>query len=347
LRPTNARVETSSKGEAPVTVESQRRRYLPLLHRVAGINILLLLTAVGVTIVVLVPGNESSYRIEEEGVVLLVAVALVVLLNLLLLRRVVRPLRRLTALARSVDLTDPGPSVADAEPNSEAGELALTFNEMLARLREERRDATGRVLAGQEAERLRVAQELHDQVGQELTAALLLLSRLESQASGELRAAVREAQDSVRTSLEDVRSIAIELRPEALDDLGLESALGVLCDRFAERSGLEVSCRVDEQLPTLTPEAELVIYRVAQEALTNVARHSGSRRAELSVQRDDGQVGLTVRDHGRGFQADQPPGSGIRGMRERAGLIGAALEIHNHPEGGTEVRLRVQPGVST
>jgi two-component system sensor histidine kinase UhpB len=314
---------------------------VPLFHRVAGINALLLLLAVAVTIVVLVPGHESSYRIEEEGVVLLVAVVLVVLLNVFVLRRVIQPLQRLTAVARTVDLSDLRQAVPDAEPNSEAGELAVTFNAMLERLRVERREATGRVLAGQEAERLRIAQELHDQVGQELTAVLLLLSRLQAQGPERLRSAVLEAQRSVRASLEEVRRIALELRPEALDDLGLESALSVLCDRFAERSGLQVSCRMAEQLPELSPDAELVIYRVAQEALTNVARHSGSRTAELALQPDDGHVLLSVRDRGKGLATDPAPGSGIRGMRERAGLVGAALEIRNHEGGGTEVRLRV------
>jgi len=194
---------------------------VPLFHRVAGINALLLVAAVGVTIVVLVPGRQSSVRVDEEGVVLVVAVALVVLLNVLLLRRVVRPVQQLTVLARTVDLAEPGPRIPDAAPTSEAGELALTFNEMLARLQSERREATGRVLAAQEAERLRIAQELHDQVGQELTAVVLLLSRVQSRAPQELRGAVLEVQDAVRASLEDVRRIAIELRPEALDDLGL------------------------------------------------------------------------------------------------------------------------------
>jgi two-component system sensor histidine kinase UhpB len=317
------------------------RRYLPLLYRVAGINTALLLAAVGVTIMILVPGHESSYRIDEEGIVLAVAVALVVLLNLLLLRRVVRPLQRLTALARTVDLTDPRPPVADAVPDSEAGELALTFNDMLDRLRTERRDATGRVLLAQEAERLRIAQELHDQVGQELTAVLLLLSSLEAKAPEELRTAVLEAQNSVRASLEDVRRIAIDLRPEALDDLGLESALAVLCDRFAQRTGIEISYEVSEPVPELSTEAELVVYRVAQEALTNVARHSGSAAAELSLRSDAGRVVLTVRDHGRGLGSEQAPGSGIRGMRERAGLIGATLEFGGVPGGGSEVRLEM------
>lgn len=335
------RVAVGARSYAQLGVKSDRRRYLPLFHRVAGINALLVLLAVAVSIVVLVPGHESSYKIDQEGVLLALAVALVVLLNLLLLRRIVRPVQQLTALARTVDLTDPRLQLPDAEPNSEAGELALTFNEMLARLRAERREATGRVLAGQEAERLRIARELHDQVGQELTAALLLLSRLQASAPEKLRPTVLETQSSVRASLEDVRRLAIELRPEALDDLGLESALAVLCDRFAGRSGLDVSCRIAGELPALSPDAELVIYRVAQEALTNVARHSESTRAELTLQPDDGRVLLTVRDEGQGLAADLAPGSGIRGMRERAGLIGAALEIRNDPGGGCEVRLRV------
>ena len=196
------------------------------------------------------------------------------------------------------------------------------------------------MLAGQEAERLRIAQELHDQVGQELTAALLLLSRVESRAPAELRATVGEAQDSVRASLEDVRRIGIELRPEALDDLGLESALAVLCDRFAQRSGLEVTYRVAESLPELSASEELVIYRVAQEALTNVARHSGSDRAELSLQPDDDRLVLIVRDRGRGLGNGGTDGTGIRGMRERAGLIGAAIEVRDGRP-GTEVCLRL------
>jgi two-component system, NarL family, sensor histidine kinase UhpB len=318
---------------------------VPLFHRVAAINALLMLVAVAATIVVLVPGHESAHRIEEEGVVLVVVVALVVLLNTFLLRRAVRPVQELTELARTVDLTDATLQLPDAEPNSEAGELAVTFEEMLARLRAERSEATGRVLAAQEAERLRIAQELHDQVGQELTAVLLLLARVQSSAPEEMLPALRDAQGSVRTSLEDLRRIAIELRPEALDDLGLGSALAVLCDRLAGRSSLEVTCRISEPLPKLSPDAELVIYRVAQEALTNVARHSGSDRAQLSLETADGGVLLTVRDDGDGLPPGQGPGSGIRGMRERAALIGAGLDIHNREPGpGAEVQLAVPLG---
>jgi two-component system, NarL family, sensor histidine kinase UhpB len=328
--------------ETSSAVRVRRRGYLPLVERVAGINAVLLVVAVVVTVLVVAPRKISSFALNEEFVVLVVALALVVLVNLYLLRRVVGPLQALTALARRVDLADPGERMPDAARTSEAGELALTFNEMLARLEAERREATGRVLAGQEAERLRIAQELHDQVGQELTAVLLGLSRIEAHASPELHDDVLEVQDSVRASLEDVRRIAIELRPEALDDLGLVSALAVLCERFAERSGLRVTQGIGPDLPELAPETELVVYRVAQEALTNVARHSGGDTAALSLDGEDGRLVLTVRDRGRGLPADLNPGAGLRGMRERATLIGAKLQVANNPsEPGCEVRLGV------
>jgi len=301
---------------------------------------LLVLTAVGATVVVLAPRKLSAFAVDEEIALIAGVVALVVITNIYLLRRYLGPVQALTALARRVDLTTPGQRAPVADPNSEAGELALTFNEMLARLEAERREATGRVLAAQEAERLRIAQELHDQVGQQLTAVLLGLSRMQAQAPPELKADVDTVQDVVRASLEDVRRIAIELRPEALEDLGLGSALAVLAERFSERLGLEVTVAISHQLPELSREAELVIYRVAQEALTNVARHSGADRAELALTRLLGRLTLTVRDRGRGLPPDSAPGTGIRGMRERATLIGARLEIRNlQAHMGCEVRL--------
>jgi two-component system sensor histidine kinase UhpB len=315
---------------------------VPLLYRVAGVNALLLFVAVVVAIAVLAPRRVSSLHTDEEAIVLGVALVLVVALNVYLVRRVVRPLEALTALARRVDLTAPGQRMPPASPTSEAGELTITFNEMLSRLEAERREATGRVLDGQESERLRIAQELHDQIGQELTAVLLALARVERRVPEELRQDVLEVQDAVRGSLEDLRRIAVELRPEALDDLGLESALAVLCERFAERSGLKVTQRIAPGLPILTPEAELVVYRVAQEALTNVARHSGVGIARLELAHRDDMLTLTVSDSGHGLPRGHRPGTGIRGMSERAALIGATLTIENsNPRGGVRVRLEV------
>jgi two-component system sensor histidine kinase UhpB len=320
--------------ENPRREPKRGRRYVPLFERVAGMNAVLLIAAVMVTIVVLAPRKISSFELNEELAVLVAALALVGFLNLYLLRRVVRPLQALTELARRVDLAGPGERMPAAAPTSEAGELAQTFNQMLDRLEAERREATGRVLAGQEAERLRIAQELHDQVGQELTAVLLILSRLQARVPGELRTDIALIQDEVRSSLESLRRIAIELRPESLDDLGLESALAVLGQRLAERSSIEVVEQIAPELPQLPPEIELVVYRVAQEALTNVARHSDSDQAQLTLDAEDGRLVLTVRDHGRGLPAGHVPGTGMRGMRERASLIGATLEVTNGNNGG-------------
>src|ERR1700722_5880724 len=224
-----------------------RRNYVPLAYRVAAMNAVLLVTAVVVTLLVLEPRKFSTVAVDE-AVVLAVALALVAFVNLMVLRRVVRPLEALTALARRVDLAQPGERMPGAEPTSEAGELALTFNEMLDRLETERREATGRVLEAQESERLRIALELHDQVGQELTAVLLGLARVRGLLVDPLRGDVEDIQEAVRASLEDVRRIALELRPEALDDLGLVSALAVLCERFAQRSGLAAAQRIAEPL---------------------------------------------------------------------------------------------------
>ena len=132
------------------------------------------------------------------------------------------------------------------------------------------------------------------------------------------------------------------MRPEALDDLGLISALAVLGQRLVERSALDVVERIAPDVPELSPDTELVVYRVAQEALTNVARHSGANRAEVNLISHDGRLVLTVTDRGRGLPPGYTPGAGMRGMRERAALVGATLTVTSSPDReGCEVRLDV------
>ncbi len=322
-----------------------RRRYIPLLQRAAAINALLVVAAVVVTILVLAPGKVSSFAVDEEIAVVLGALGLVVAANVYLLRRVVGPVQALTTVARRVDLTSLSQRLPAAEPTSEAGELAITFNEMLARLEMERLEASRRILRAQEVERVRIARELHDQIGQELTAVLLGLSRIAGRAPAELEPQVREIQQAVRSGLEDVRRIAIELRPEALEDLGLVSALAVLADRFAERFNVDLQSRIPAELPPLPPETELVVYRVAQEALTNIGRHSGSQRAELALERDGDRLSLRIRDGGRGLPPGHVAGTGLRGMHERAALVGARLTVDNRGGGaGCDVELDVPLG---
>ena len=254
----------SSSANLPQRSVPRRPRYTPLFQRVAASNALLLVVTCLMTILVFSPREISSFA-ADEAAVLVGALLLLTLINAVLVRRFVAPLQALAALARRVDLANPGERIPGARPTSEAGELALTFNEMLARLEEERRESTRRVLAAHESERLRIAQELHDEVGQELTAVLLQLGRVQERLPMDLKGELSEAQTTARASLEDVRRIATELRPEALDDLGLASALATLSDGFGQRAGVRVDRHIQSGLPQLSPEAELVVYRVAHD----------------------------------------------------------------------------------
>jgi two-component system sensor histidine kinase UhpB len=259
-------------------------------------------------------------------------------LNFALLRRALSPLERLRAFMRGADPLRPGARapVEDAVPELRA--VTQTFNEMVARLEAERRVSAGRALAAQEGERLRIARELHDEVGQKLTAVMLQLDSL-SRLQGEF--VLGEARERVRESLEEVRFIARRLRPEALDHLGLPSALAALTNTLRDATGVEIERRIDSALPTLDAEAELVLYRVAQEALTNVVRHAGCVEARLALSGGRDVVELEIVDSGRGFAPDRvPEGAGIRGMRERALLVAAELEVVSAPGAGTTVRLR-------
>jgi two-component system sensor histidine kinase UhpB len=214
-----------------------------------------------------------------------------------------------------------------------------TFNTMLERLEAERATSAGRALTAQEDERRRIAQELHDEVGQSLTAVLLELKRVGDHAPEEVRAELREVQETTRNSLDEIRRIARRLRPGVLHELGLTSALRSLATEYSTR-GVSVRARIEPDLPDLAEDAELVVYRIAQEGLTNTARHARAEQVDLTLRRTPGGVELLVRDDGRGLR-DAPEGAGIRGMRERALLAGAELTVGSSPAGGTEVRLRL------
>ncbi len=332
---------TSSTGDR-ARGQSGHKRYRSLRQRLVVTNAVLLIAACFFTILILAPRKLSSFAVDE-AIIVVVGIALVTLINAVMVHRFLAPLQALAALTRRVDLGRPGQRIPDARATSEAGELAVRFNEMLARLELERRDSTGRVLAAHESERLRIAQELHDEVGQTLTAVLLQLSRLQERLPDDLGVELSEARDAARVSLEDVRRIATDLRPEALKDLGLASALAALGDGFGRSAGLRIDRQIQTPMPQLSGEAELVVYRVAQEALTNVARHAHSATATLTVESDADRLTLTVRDHGRGLPDDGgEDGNGMRGMQERASMIGANLRIETPNDGpGTELRLEL------
>jgi two-component system, NarL family, sensor histidine kinase UhpB len=314
---------------------------MPLFWRVLATNAAVL--ALATTALAVSPATVSQPVAVREAIVLSVGIAVMLVLNLVLLRRALAPLQRLTRVMRSVDPLRPGHRIPVYGPDAEVAALTESFNDMLDRLETERRDSALRALAAQEGERRRIARELHDEIGQALTAVLLQLERTaRAVPDGGVQVLVVEAREDVRDALDDVRRIARELRPEALDDLGLASALAALTVSLAERADVCFDRRIDRDLPELSPEVELVLYRVAQESLTNVARHADASNVELSLTRVDGGIELRVRDDGRGFDSSSAgPINGIRGMRERAVLIGARLALDSRPGDGTEVRLRV------
>jgi two-component system sensor histidine kinase UhpB len=293
--------------------------------------------AAAVALLALSPATVSSPLLPEEAELLALGALGVILLNGAVLRRALRPLERFADHMQSIDPLAPGAQAPPAGGSAEIAALTRAFDGMLARLREERRDSSQRALRAEEAERLRIAQELHDDVGQSLTVLLLELARARREGSD---AALADAQGTARLLLEDVRAICHELRPESLDDLGLPNAVRTLAQRVSDAAGIPVAVDVDEELDTLSPEAELVVLRVAQESLTNVVRHARASAAHVSLARRDGAVCLRVVDDGRGLSLANA-GNGIRGMRERAMSVGGRLALLPAAGQGLEVRLEL------
>jgi two-component system sensor histidine kinase UhpB len=319
---------------------SRRFRALPLFWRVFLANAAVLVAAT--LALALAPVRVSVPITVGELVVLLAGLLAMLLVNVVFLRRTLRPLRALTETMADVNLLVPGRRVDVGEAGRDTRQLAAAFNSMLERLEAERRQSAEMALTVQEGERQRIARELHDEVGQTLTAMLLQIESFYADAPAELRGHLDELRETTRSGAEDVRRIAQRLRPEALEELGLQSALVVLSDAFAEQTGVRVARRIENDLE-LSEQDELVVYRVAQEALTNIARHAHATLAELELTRDgDAAVVLRVRDDGRGFDAAaQPLSYGVRGMRERAMLIGASMQIESAKREGTTIVLRV------
>lgn len=285
-------------------------------------------------------GWPASVR---EAVVLVAAIAVTVVTQTLLTRRILGPLGALGRSMGTVDPLHPGQRLDIETRSIEVATLLAAFNTMLDRLEEERRESARRTQTAQDAERRWLSLELHDQIGQDLTALRLridIASRVEGPAQAE---ALEIANTTAQECLERVRGLVHRLRPAALDELGLVSALVALCDRVAESSGLEIDRRFAPGLPRLSPDAQLGLFRVAQESLTNVVRHAEAGRVALDVRPFEGGVRLTVVDDGVGIGADRDgaAGSGVRGMRERALLLGAELQVRPRAPRGTEVLLDV------
>lgn len=283
---------------------------------------------------------KSPLRPLQGGVFSVVGLLAVTAVNTIVIRRSLTPLLRLTHAMRRVDPLRPGQRVEVSTAGDEVTELGMAFNEMLKRLEDERRESVRRTLLAQESERVELARDLHDEIGQRLTALLLQLDYLAAEAPDLGADAVDAARENARGTLEEVRRLAKRLRPEVLDELGLPTALRDLGERFASHAGFDVTCTVQRGLPEVGREVELVLYRVAQESLTNVVRHASAHSVAVDLSARDGCLSLLVADDGIGIGVDAE-GAGIKGMRERAVLIGARLSISELDPRGVEVRLDV------
>lgn len=325
-------------------------RRLPLLARILLVNsAIVAFGAVAGTIVVVwhVRAYPEHFHYELIGPFLLVGILLSGAVNYVALCLTLAPLDRVQAAVDAVRAgrrdvrADPGPS-----SDERFARLAETFNQMLDELEQDARQLhqlSGAIIEAQEEERRRVARELHDEAAQALTSLLVhirLLERAEDPLAA--REHTRELRALTAEALEQVRRVALELRPTILDDLGLLAALEWRVDEFnaagAARATLAVGCRELQ----LAHAAELACFRVAQEALTNIARHAGASTVVISLGCADGQLTLMIGDDGRGFDpAAAPAGLGLRGMRERLTLVGGELAITSRPGAGTRLIARV------
>lgn len=300
-----------------------------------------------VFLLLLVTPVEVSYPIKfGEALILFAGLLAMLAIQLVVIRRVLAPLRRVADQMHEVDLRQPQQRrIETTSQSSEITAFVETFNDMLERLADERRQSARTALGAQEAERLRTAQELHDEIGQSLTAVALQVEQLAAAADPPTAARLGEVAQLLQGSLGDIRRIARKLRPEALDDLGLVNALIAMTSRIGRQANApRFERQLSEELPSLSAEQELVIYRVAQESLWNVVRHAEAKTASIALESSEGALVLSVSDDGRGIPAGSPAGSGIVGMRERALLIGATLRIESEADSGTTVRLVVPVG---
>lgn len=306
-----------------------QRRGLSLSTRVTLTNGALF--ALGTALLAFSPATVSSRPVFSEVVVLVLGLGVLVLANAMLVRGYLRPLDRLVHDLAQARSTEPIGRVPVPE-HGPGHEVTVAINELLGRIELGQRESNMAALTAQEAERARIAQELHDGVGQSLTAVLLELGRRDDPS-------LEPVREGVRGSLEEVRATARQLRPHVLEDLGLRSALAALSTELFANLPTNVNRGVMPGLPALDDATELVVFRVAQEALTNVARHAHADEVRLSLTTRGDRLVLEVADDGVGI----PPGAGgtgLRGMAERAALVGGTVSVERR-DGGTVVTLEV------
>ncbi|MDQ2664817.1 MAG: sensor histidine kinase [Gemmatimonadota bacterium] len=318
---------------------------VPLLAKLAGANFLIVVSAlIGVSV---------GRRLDTPGTVVSIlgmALGASLIVNLVLVYVALRPLNDLELTATRLSAGDmearvPTSVLADRDMTR----VGTTLNALLDRLTEDRareRRLAAQVISAQDEERARVARELHDSTAQTLTAILLQLGAAARESTSEpLNARIATLRELAAEALEEVRSMSHTMHPRVLDDLGLAAALEWLARQAREQASLDVevdACELDVVIPAPVAAA---LYRVAQEALRNAARHANATRIDIRLRQDGRQAMLEIEDNGAGFDValaeQRRPGMGLFSMRERMGLVNGRLAVNSARNRGTSIMATV------
>ena len=306
-----------------------------LFWRVFGLNALVLVVA---GLVLAVSPLTVSWPITlAQATTLVAGIAVMLLINLALMRRTFAPLSRLASTMREIDPLKPGQRVRLRIHDRELSDLVASFNDMLDRLETERRASARHEAKATDAEQRRIAGELHDEIGQRLTVLLLMLANAQADADPKISAKLQEARDLAHGILDDLRHVVSRLRPEALDELGIANALTALATNVERQTGIRIVRRLQDANGKIPPVESLVVYRVAQEAITNAVRHAPGSPIRLELEHDQAGLRLRVSDQGPGLPGPRAGerGRGLTWMAERALLIGGTLDLQSSAAGTT------------
>lgn len=322
----------------------------PLFQKVIIVNTVLIAT-----------GSILGYFIEEnyfEGgelgfVVLFLASGLVlsILTNYLLVKIAFRPLDDVSDTMKAIRAGHRGIRVPEVTDDPQIEELSKSLNLMLNTMDMQRKKAAASVIKAQEEERKRIARELHDETSQSLTGLVIgirMVQEIVPDYLPDVQERLENINDLAHATLNEVHTMAVRLRPSVLDDLGLAAALRSYAKEYTENTGIPVEMQLLGMSHRLTPELETVLYRVIQEALTNVARHSNATSCRVTLRRKEQTVQGVIEDNGQGFDSqmvmlsdEKGRGLGLHGMKERIELVGGSLEFDARPAKGTTIFIEV------
>src|SRR4051812_7214713 len=338
-------------GRAPMTINFHRprmqRRDDSLIGQILAANVLLV--ALALAGASLAAGLDLSIQHQRwQFLILALAIVLTLCMNMWMLQRRFRPLEGLIDRIERIDPAQPTTLELEGDPVEEIDRLGRSSKRLLTGIEAERRRRGQAVLRAQEEERRRLARDLHDEVNQALTAMLLRLEALSQDAPPERADEVAELKRLAGEAMEELLSLARQLRPTALDDHGLAAAIEAQLGRFAAQTGVETQMNVDGNPAELDEDIQTAVYRIAQEALTNAGRHAGAKRVEVELAVAGPGADLRISDDGIGFDPSAPGASkarggglGLDGMAERARLVGGELDLRSSPGNGTTVALRI------